>query len=264
MADDLGGSVGPATLTPRPSILVKDDDTLDGLSLYRALARQHTGDPSNYLDVMNGVLDLYIRIWVNPAHPAHEQIRELDNLDCGRLKTFFNALACPDAVESERFDDVLGFIADALNIRICTWTSSGTGSDAALDFQCVSSIGRSRVPICHVLSVAAYHPVPQNNPNRVLHFDSLLEDESGTSLMDFLEAQKDAMDKESRGQVRCGMFNGLQLKKICWWWRTNQNQESFDQRPDGAYDSVRHLPTRKGMTANSHLERVNQICNEVV
>lgn len=224
----------PTNPLPYRYIQVEDDEDSDGLSLYRALARQHTGDPSNYLSVLNGVLDLYLRIWANPIHPDRDDIRYLENLNCGPLNTFFNALACPDAIELRLYDQVVGFIADALNIRICTWTTAGGPRIS------VSNLGKSLVPTYHVLRTQEEYQGAEDTEERMFHFDSLLEDESGTPLMDFLKDQKQAMDRERRSGTQTTRYKGLQLKKICWWWRTNETRDAFDQRLDGAYEKVRH------------------------
>lgn len=231
------GAGEPRTLGPLayPSILVEHDDVFDGRSLYRALARQHTGNPSNFLNVMNGVLDLYLRIWANPIHQDKDQIRILDNLNCGRLKTFFNALACPDNIELELYDQVVGFIADALNVRISTFTWSDEGG-----LRCVSDLGKSFVPSYDIWRRQETCRYEDGFEERLFVFHSLLADESGTPLMIYLEKQKIAMDGESRGRTQTTRYNGLQLKKLCWWWRTDENQDAFDKRPDDAYGSVRH------------------------
>lgn len=237
------------------------DDEVDGLSLYRALARQHAGDPSKYVSVMNGVLDLYLRMWAHPNHPDSKRIRDLDGLEYGRLKTFFNALACPDAIEPDRYGEVVGFIADALNIRIGTWTR---GPGAGASPISVSEHGRPRFPIYHVLRSQRAHPGPESSAEQIFRFDSLLEDESGTALMDFLESQKNAMDREKRGETQTTVYNGLQLKKLCWWWQTTENRDAFDQRLDGAYESVRHPITLQNLGIDIHLGRFQRVHDEVV
>ena len=235
--DIKGGAGERPALLPYPYQQVEEDPDLDGLSLYRALARQHTGDPSNYSNVMNGVLDLYLRIWTNPIHPDRDWVRNLDNLDCGPLKTFFNALACPDAIKLDRYDQVVGFIADALSICIGTWTYDPE-TDGSL--APVSILGKSKFPIYHVFRTEVpYSDGSGDTTGQVFHFDSLLNDESGTPLMQFLEARKIAMDTESRAETPTRQYDGLQLKKLCWWWRTDENRDVFDRRTDGAYDKVR-------------------------
>lgn len=214
----------------------------DGLNLYRALARQHTGDPSNHLNVVNAVLDYYLRIWANPIHPDRQQIYELDHLDCGRLKTFFNALNCPDDIDPNLYDRVVEFIADALNVHITTWEVGEGGLRA------VSDLGKSFVPTYHVLrsvrTISYAEEVEDAQDSEYgFYFHSLLHNESGTPLLNYLEAQEQAMDREGRGETQTIRYSGLQLKKVCWWWRTNENGDAFQQRDDGAYDTVRRPVT---------------------
>jgi hypothetical protein len=48
------------------------------------------------------------------------------------------------------------------------------------------------------------------------------------------------MDLERRYDAVPRLYNGLEMKQICWWWQTAANTDDFDNRQDGAYDEVWH------------------------
>ena len=208
----------------------------DGLSLYRALARHLSGDPLKYLDTMNAVLDLYLRIWANPLHPLHEAVRRY-TIAYGSVDLFFNALSCPDAALSVDYPHVLGFIADALNIRLHVYY--GNGADRSPRTTAYgAAYGRSQTPIRHVHIDRAVLHGPAGTTYQRCHFNSLVVQESGRNLITFLETSMKEMDDERRDGKRPSKYNGLQMKQICWWWKTEKNEEEFHERTDGAYHQV--------------------------
>jgi len=224
-----------------PVTELEDGQTVDGLSLYRALSRQHTGDPNNYLDTMNAVLDHYLRVWVNQIHPSHEAVRVYEDNVFEQVDTFFNALACPDAVLLKEWPDVMEYIADVLNIQLHVWRRGPDEPEGESSYRHVSSYGKASLPVYHVQQ--SQHRGVQGSDGLSLtmtHFDSLVQDESGKQLITFLRAKKRDMDLERRYDAVPRLYNGLEMKQICWWWQTAANTDDFDNRQDGAYDEVWH------------------------
>ncbi|KAI9881249.1 MAG: hypothetical protein M1830_005535 [Pleopsidium flavum] len=226
---------GPGQIAP-PTILVVDPgnaESSDGLSLYRALSRQHTGDPMQYIDTMNAVLDQYLRIWVNPIHPNHDAVREYNNRDFDQVGTFFNALACPDAVLPKDWPDVMEFIADVLNIQLCVWSHQADTSTGEPSYQRLGSYGKAIVPAYHVQSTQ----VESSGflEHTITQFDCLIQDETGKTLLTFLRSEKGAMNTERLFGSARRRYNGLEMKLICWWWKTADNSAVFQNRQDGAY-----------------------------
>ncbi|KAI9700877.1 MAG: hypothetical protein M1836_002247 [Candelina mexicana] len=179
--------------------IVRLDETVeDGLSLYRSLSRQLNGDPQKYVSILNAVLDHFLRIWIQHDHPRHQEYERFSTRwpHNGPVTTFFGALSCPDLTASagpRSFKDVLWVIANALNVRLVIWKSIPD----RLKNQPIHEIGPMAFPECHVLQRG-----PEGS-SEVDHYDSLLEDESGKTLIEYMHSQKGRSD--------------LEAKEICWY-----------------------------------------------
>ncbi|KAI9799611.1 MAG: hypothetical protein M1833_003926 [Piccolia ochrophora] len=194
----------------------------DGLSLYRALARQTTGDPRNYKSVMNGVLDHFIRILWNEQHILHTRYADLDRtFESEATGTIFGALACPDF---EARQPVLDLIAAAINARILIYGRNSNG-----EYRCEDSFGAPELHAVEVLRTFKTHRVLRG-PGRkksslgrrvgsdetlqFSHFDSLLPDESGSRLIHVMK-QKKAAAKGAIKEIR--------------WWMQGRDLQCFNE-----------------------------------
>lgn len=216
------------------------DEDPDGMSFYRALSRQYTKDPSDYGSIMNGVLDYYLRAMTNPQHPDHEVAHWHEDRTIAQVHTFFNALACPDAVLPNDWQYVMSFIADSLNIGLHFWERTHNPAEGKSSYTRIGSCGRAHAPAYQILrsSSKLHH---STGSIHISHFSSLIQDESGKDLILFLQREKDAMQRESVDNPETRRYNGLEIKRICWWWRTEANQALYNGRDDGAFDEVRYV-----------------------
>ncbi|KAI9700876.1 MAG: hypothetical protein M1836_002246 [Candelina mexicana] len=215
----MAGTRPPEWMTIQPDSsyhgYVSKTSRSDGLSLYRALSRQTNGDPQKYKYTLNSILDHFLRVWADPNHSLHDEYTILGKkFSAGDINTFFGALACPD-VALGRWDQeqavrktLLNFIANALNIRITIWVSAEAHKQdqrgkTIKQQRRTGSYGDASFPIYHILAT----PVGKVPGERLslTHFDSLLPDETGRTLIHFLMKQK-VENKQ------------LKIREMHWWW----------------------------------------------
>lgn len=185
----------------------------DGITLYRALARQHIGDPCKEEVILNAVLEHFIRVLLDEKHVLHQCYLKSNRTKCkirAQEYTFFGLLACPDfglcpcqRNRSSRndgrndekvhqpFEDsspILAVIANALNVRIALWDSKGLP---------VVEYGPVTVPMYHVKFRA-------DTQGKCLHrCSALIKVDDGAALIDYLIQQR-------------GKKTGLQIKRLSW------------------------------------------------
>jgi len=185
----------------------------DGITLYRALARQHIGDPCKEKAILNAVLEHFIRVLLNEKHGLHQCYLNFNKARCkirAQEYTFFGLLACPDfglcpCVKNRSLTDdgnnnenvqqphedpgpILFVIANALNVRIALW-----------DSKCL--LGE-----CGPVTVPTYHvKFRVDGQRKCLHrCSALVEVDDGAALVDYLFQQR-------------GKKNALQIKRMSWW-----------------------------------------------
>lgn len=168
----------------------------DGCSFYRSLARQLDGDPDHYWRIRDAVLYHYIRVFIDQGRQGGLYSRYIafdNNFPAHRYGSFFFALSFPDPViarpPQETDGDVLLVICNALNIRIVIWGDNHT------------LLGQGGAVAC-----PEYHMklVPDVGGREGVRFDSLLNDESGATLVDrLLRVKHDSYP--------------LAIKEITWW-----------------------------------------------
>ena len=185
----------------------------DGITLYRALARHHIGDPCKEEVILNAVLEHFIRVLLDDKHVLHQCYLELNKTKC-RIRTqeytFFGLLACPDfglcpcqknkSLSSDGrnnekvhqpFEDsspILVVIANALNACIALWDSKRLP---------LGQYGPVTVPMYHVMFRA-------DTRGKCLHRCSALSNaDDGAALIDYIVQQR-------------GEKNGLQIKRLSW------------------------------------------------
>ncbi len=168
----------------------------DGLSLYRSLSRQLYGDPSNYTFVLKAVQDHFLRVWLDPLNQLHESYQQyVSRWDrSSPVSTFFGSLSCPDLITGEW---TLTVIANALDVSIVIWDQVPV--PRAPPPRQVAKVGPVSFPEVHILRTTSN----TSSEHSIYHHDSLLEDESGYALIDFMTRQKSRKD--------------LDIKEIIWW-----------------------------------------------
>ena len=166
----------------------------DALSFYRAIARQVFGDPELYRATLNAVLDHYIRniVAADPGNPLHSPYAAFDAEDAFGLGSFLGALCYPDislaspGAQREATGHVLLVICNAFNIQIVLWydvnESIQQGSAGCPVYNVKLDLDEDSQPI----------------------FRSLIQDESGTKLIDYLVKEKNS-------------HKLLDIKEISWW-----------------------------------------------
>jgi len=185
----------------------------DGITLYRALARHHIGDPCKEEVILNVVLEHFIRVLLDEKHVLHQCYLDLNKSKCkirAQEYTFFGLLACPDfglcpclrnrsSTSDGRnnkkihqpFEDsspVLAVIANALNVRIALWDSKRLP---------VGGYGPVTVPTYHV-------KFRVDTQGKCLHrCSALVKVDDGAALIYYLIQQR-------------GKKNGLQIKRLSW------------------------------------------------
>ena len=180
----------------------------DGLSFYRALARQSIGDPREHRHIQNAVLEHYIRTLVQASQAVTGNKNALQSLyeaydgaDWGQEdppRSFFERLCLPDFALCQCQDRalseaVLQVITNALEIRVVVWQGEG--------------ISYQQGPVCS----PEYHimlRVSEEGNGCDHHFDSLIEDHSGKCLTEYL------LDQQHKNEH---MPNGLKIKKVMWY-----------------------------------------------
>ncbi|KAI9715134.1 MAG: hypothetical protein M1812_006113 [Candelaria pacifica] len=216
----------------------------DGLSLYRALSRQMNGDPSKFNDTMNAVLDHFLRVWSDPSHTLHKQYDALGRqFVAGDIDTFFGALSCPDVAFGQWHPEtgarkvLMDFIANALNVRIVIWKLRD-GSHQKPDviekslYEDKKLYGDATFPVYHMLAT----PVRsfQGKLPATTHFDSLLPDESGKALIQYM--MKEKVDNTM-----------VDIKEMHWWW----GEPRYNLEPDSFNEYAMGIPTPLGQPTNN-------------
>lgn len=206
--DDEGWDREPDPPDPAPPI-----GPADGITLYRALARHHIGDPCKENVILNAVLEHFIRVLLDENHALYQRYLQLNATKC-KIRaleyTFFALLACPDfglcpcqrtrSLRSDGRDDekvhqpfedsspILAVIANALNVRIALWDSKGLA---------IGEYGPVTVPMYHVR-------FRTDTQGKCLHrCSALVKVDDGAALIDYLIQQR-------------GEKNGLQIKRLSW------------------------------------------------
>lgn len=207
-------------------------NSTDGYTLYRAIARQVIGQPARFLDIRDAVLQFYLRVYANKRHPLHDECLR----QAAACKTqLFALLDSPDLDPNEQ---VLWVIAYAIKIRIDVFESVSTdGEPQGL----LHSIGPQERPVCAV--------VRRINSRRTFdktgligmpfRFESLLPDQSGRALLEYLVQQRASAVREP---------DNLQVKQMSWAWSSSPGKKpwtsfneyrSESQEADLEYDDAR-------------------------
>ena len=179
--------------------------SLDGLSFYRAIARQYIGDPTKYTSILNQVLEHYLRAFVDDQHPLHS---EYVNLDADFTSpTFFEALSRPDPVlcpcrgHLSNSGRVLSVITNALNVKVVV------RNERAFAYQ----KGRLQAPE----SVVKFRALA---PERCEHrCSSLTAADDGRAIIELLERRKQEFEQSKRENFNQWDRDGLDIKLIAWY-----------------------------------------------
>lgn len=172
----------------------------DGCTIYRALARQIIGDPRSYNYIRQQVQRFVIRVGL-PDHPLHaEYCARETRFDLTSEVPLFAALEAPDYAPSV---EVLWTIARALKVRVKVFhhcSLAGKLQDAVID------VGDCGLPAYRILKLST-------NTGMAVRFASLLPDETGKALVEYLVSHK----KASRPGT-------MQVKQISWAMATEDSQ----------------------------------------
>ena len=180
----------------------------DGCTLYRTLARQVIGTPSRYKDIRQTVQQFYLRVYANASHPLHDEFVQQDSAFNRTSKyRLFAVLEAPDLDTNEH---LLWVIAYALKVQIAVYGKLAQGQlleDPAL------SVGPDLRRICRVLQLKL---PTKNGEGMPYHFDSILPDESGKALIEYLQEQRQRTAQDP---------STLQVKQLSWAWRDKSEYE---------------------------------------
>lgn len=219
------------------------EGSTDGYSLYRAIARQVIGFPARFLDIRNAVLQFYLRVYANKLHPLHGQ--------CMQQETYMRKMGCKyqlfallDSPDLDPNEHVLWVIAYALKVRTDIYESI---SDNGEPTKLIHSIGPQDRPVCTFVredrALRRYGTCSK--------FASLLPDESGKALIEYILSQKEEAAKD---------LGSLQIKQISWSWILTPNKTSWscfnEYRGNSSEASLEHEDVRNRM--DTFVVTVNQ------
>ncbi|KAF2142035.1 uncharacterized protein K452DRAFT_358506 [Aplosporella prunicola CBS 121167] len=200
----------------------KEEDALEELSLYRALARQLTGIPGNHEIIRNEVLHHFLRVWYNPKHPLHGDYRGIarrfDNQDAPEGFSIFQQLCFPDRANNTGcLDPVVQIITKALRICVEIYRFEAdreisSNQNATRDFNPGihyhrNFFGGSNFPICRL----------GTEPHLGSSLTSIVEKEDGANLIRYmLDIKQQIRDKSQNGNGQT--YQHIEIKEARWWW----------------------------------------------
>lgn len=210
----------------------------DGCSFYRSLARQMLGNSNHFWIVQDAVLDHYIRVFIDQGSGSglHARYLTYDNNFPSRYGPFFPALASPDpaiARPPKEFEgDVLSVICNTFNVRIVVW-------------------GNNEILLRHKGSVSCpeynMKQVPDGTGKTGFRFDTLVPDESGSSLVDHLLRVKSTETP-------------LEIREITWWrdpynarWTDNRVLNALNEQDRRAWVPAPPEQPREYKCYNEHI-----------
>ena len=205
----------------------------DGCSFYRSLARQMQGDPNTFWRTQAAVLDHYVRVFIDQGR-NDSLSATYTSFDIGLptyLGPFFHRLASPDTSIADATQqgggDVLSVICNTFNIRLVVWADNNT---------VLHQQGSVTCPEYHMKLVS------DTRGKRSVRFDSLIPDESGSSLVTYL------LDFKSTNSQ-------LDMREITWWG-DQHDAEWTDERILNALDE----PDPRSSARNSPLQARQYKC----
>lgn len=217
------------------------EDSTDGYTLYRAISRQVIGYPSRFLDVRKAVLQFYLRVYANKQHPLHDECTRQESI-LRQCKGEYQLFALLDSPDLDPRDEALWVIAYALRVRIDVYkTITPTGEPQDL----IQSVGPQNRPVCAVVRKEVLRPAADKageTAGMPYTFESLIPDEAGKALIEYLQAEKEAA---------AGDATKLQVKQISWAWDRAAGCETWscfnEYRPESQESDLKYSNDRDRM-----------------
>ena len=209
----------------------------DGYSLYRGLSRQIVGDPRRRQDIRMAVLQFFIRVRTNLQHPLHGQLSGRERrFEMGTSQTFFAFLDSPDLAPSEH---ILWVISKALSVNIVTFLKIDTKGKLAGQTRTVGDPG---LPVLRFLE-------KHGKDGMASRFSSLLRDESGRALVEYLQSYRRARDaRKSSPQPKAD------VKQISWAWEQEHFRSGYDI---SCYNEYRQDSRKEDLVYSDSLNRMD-------
>lgn len=163
----------------------------DGCTLYRALARLLAHDPGRFASIRDEIIRAATYCRYNNKHPSHEAsgcweaaLRLNNHSGCSELYAAFESpdLACGIVLEA---------IAQLLNIDLRVYSMTARGWKGAASGELVETYGDREAKPVAVLRQFPDPPSQRWHGIGTIQFSSLLPDQSGKALVEYLQATRE-------------------------------------------------------------------------